>query len=154
MKSKKEFTVKSYSTKMYPLCIVGVVLAILSDFIRFIVPNEVLTMSYVAIYIAICIIAMVIFIVRSSYDYKKHKKYAILTIASAIVILAGRIFEPHVFTGYFNSILGNVLDFETILTILFIVLIGMPMFDLLQTLKYVQPPQTHISDSENTNSSN
>lgn len=154
MKSKKEFTIKSYSIKMYPLCIVGVVLAILSDFIRFLVPKEVLTMSYVAIYIAICIIAMVIFIVRSSYDYKKHKKYAILTIASAIVILVGRIFVPHIFTGYFSSMLGNILDFETILTILLIVLIGMPMFDLLQTLKYVQPPQTHISDNENTNSSN
>ncbi len=154
MKSKKEFTIKSYSIKMYPLCIVGVVLAILSDFIRFLVPKEVLTMSYVAIYIAICIIAMVIFIVRSSYDYKKHKKYAILTIASAIVILVGRIFVPHIFTGYFSSMLGNILDFETILTILLIVLIGMPMFDLLQTLKYVQPPQTQISDNENTNSSN
>lgn len=154
MKNKNAFTIKSYSTKMYPLCIVGVVLVILSNFIRFLVSNEALIMSYAAIYIAICIIAMAIFKVRSSYNYKRHKKYAILTIASAIVILAGRILAPHVFTGYFSSILGNILDFETILTILLIVLIGMPMFDLLQTLKYVQPLQTHISDNENTNSSN
>ncbi len=153
MKSKKEFSIKSYSIKMYPLCIVGIVFVILSNFIRFLVPNEALIMSYVAIYIAICIIAMAIFKVRSSYNYKRHKKYAILTIVSAIIILVGRIFAPHVFTRYFSSILGNVLDFETILTILLIVSIGMPMFDLLQTLKYVQPPQTHISDNENINSS-
>jgi len=152
MKNKKEFTLKSYSAKVCPLCIAGILLVILADFIRFLVPDKILTISYVAIYAAVCIVALAIFTARNKYDFKKHKNFAILSFIFAVVVLSMRIFAPGIFTGYANTFYGNAIDHETIIAIAMIAIIGMPMFDLIQILKYVQPAQTHTHDDNITDS--
>ena len=148
---KKEFNARNYSKVMFPLCSTGGVAVIVTNFVQYMVQQKYQNIAYIATYGFVLLVAVGIFWVRNQYDDKfctTHKTYAVIAGLAAVVMLAIRILRPELLAGQLQSLFGNAIDVNTLATFVLIVLIGKPMLDIVDTMRYVQPASTHIPPRE------
>ena len=144
---KKEFSVKRYSRRMFPLCTAGGIAVVLANFVQYMVKETYHAVAYSACYGGVVLIAVAIFCVRNQYDdkfYKTHKTYAVFAGLAAVVLLIIRLFRPELLVGELQSFAGNPINVNVFATFILIALIGKPMLDIVDTMKYVQPEPTHL----------
>ena len=149
--AKKEFTYKEYSRQMFALGTVGGVAVIITNFIQYMVQETYHSIAYCGAYGAVVLICVAIFCVRNQYDdkfCKTHKTYAVIAGLCAVIMLAVRILRPELLTGQLKSLFGNAIDVNTLATFILIVLVGKPMLDVVDTMRYVQRAPTHIPPRE------
>ena len=149
--AKKEFNARNYSKVMFPLCSTGGVAVIVTNFVQYMIQQKYQNIAYIAAYGFVLLVAVGIFWVRNQYDDKfctTHKTYAVIAGLAAVVMLAIRILRPELLAGQLQSLFGNAIDVNTLATFVLIVLIGKPMLDIVDTMRYVQPASTHIPPRE------
>ena len=145
--AKKEFNARNYSKLMFPLCSAGGIAVVASNFVQLMVKQVYQNTAYMVSYGAVLMISVAIFCVRNQYDdkfCKIHKNYAIFAGVAAVAMLIVRIAKPELLAGQLQSLFGNAIDVNTLATFALIVLIGKPMLDIVDTMRYVQPASTHI----------
>lgn len=148
---EKEFSIKRYSKQMFPLCTLGGIAVVLANFVQYMVKAEYQTVAYSACYGAVVLVSVAIFCVRNQYSdkfCKTHKTYAVLAGLSVVAMLAVRVMRPELLAGQWQSLFGSPIDIDVLATFVVIVLIGKPMLDIVDTMRYVQPEYTHIPRQE------
>lgn len=149
--AKKEFIYKEYSRRMFALGTVGGVAVIITNFIQFMVQEAYHNIAYLGAYGVVLLVCVAIYCVRNQYDdkfCKTHKLYAVISGVAAVIMLAVRVLRPELLTGQLKSLFGNAIDVNTLATFILIVLIGKPMLDIVDIMRYVQPAPTHIPPRE------
>ena len=149
--AKKEFIYKEYSRRMFLLGTIGGVTVIITNFIQFMVQEAYHNIAYLVAYGVVLLVCVAIYCVRNQYNDKfcnTHKLYAVIAGLCAVIMLAVRIFRPELLTGQLKSLFGNAIDVNTLATFILIVLVGKPMLDVVDTMRYVQPAPTHIPPRE------
>ena len=149
--AKKEFNARNYSKLMFPLCSAGGIAVVSSNFVQFMVKQVYQNTAYMVSYGAVLMISVTIFCVRNQYDdkfCKTHRTYAVFAGLASVTMLIARIMKPELLAGQLQSLFGNVIDVNTLATFVLIVLIGKPMLDIVDTMRYVQPASTHIPPRE------
>ena len=149
--AKKEFNSKNYSKLMFPLCSAGGIAVVAANFVQFMVKQQYQNIAYTVSYGAVLIISVAIFCVRNQYDdkiCKTHRNYAVFAGLAAVAMLIVRIAKPELLAGQLQSLFGNAIDVNTLATFILIVLIGKPMLDIADTMRYIQPAPTHIPPRE------
>ena len=144
---KKEFNIRNYSKVMFALCTAGGVAVVAANFVQYMVQQQYQSIAYIATYGFVLLVAVGIFCVRNQYDDKfcnTHKLYAVLSGMAAVAMLAVRLLKPELLAGQLKSLFGNAIDVNTLTTFILIVLIGKPILDIVDTMRYVQPAPTHI----------
>ena len=67
---------------------------------------------------------------------------------AGVVMLGLRVFMPEMLNGELSSLFGNAIDIDVLATFILIALIGKPMLDIVDTMRYVQPAPTHMLQKE------
>ena len=148
---EKEFSIKRYSKRMFPLCTAGGIAVVMANFVQYMVKAEYQTVAYSASYGAVVLVSVAIFCVRNQYSdkfCKTHKTYAVFAGLSALAMLAVRIICPELLAGQWQSLFGSPIYVDVLATFVVIVLVGKPMLDIVDTMKYVEPAPTHIPRQE------
>ncbi len=144
---KKEFNARNYSRIMFLLCSTGGVLAVVANFFRFMIVEKYQNLGYMVFYGAYIIVSAAVYCVRNQYDdrfCKSHRNYAVFAGIAGITMLGLRIFMPEILNGELSSLFGNSIDIDVLATFILIALIGKPMLDIVDTMRYVQPAPTHM----------
>ena len=148
---KREFNAGNYSRIMFLLCSAGGILAVVANFFRFTVVEKYQNLGYMVFYGAYIIVSVAVYCVRNQYDdkfCKSHRNYAMIAGIAGVVMLGLRIFMPEMLNGELSSLFGSAIDIDVLATFILIALIGKPMLDIVDTLRYVQPAPTHILQKE------
>ena len=149
--AKKEFIYKEYSRRMFSLGTIGGVTVIITNFIQFMVQEAYHNIAYLVAYGVVLLVCVAIYCVRNQHNDKfcnTHKLYAVISGVAAVIMLAVRVLRPELLTGQLKSLFGNAIDVNTLATFILIVLIGKPMLDIVDIMRYVQPAPTHIPPRE------
>ena len=149
--TKKEFNARNYSKLMFPLCSAGGIAVVASNFVQFMVMQAYQNTAYIVSYGVVLMISIAIFCVRNQYNdkfCKTHRSYAAFAGLASVAMLIARIMKPELLAGQLQSLFGNTIDVNTLATFALIVLIGKPMLDIVDTMRYVQPAPTHIPPKE------
>ena len=144
---KREFNSRNYSRIMFFLCSSGGILAVVANFFRFTVVEKYQNLGYIVFYGAYIIVSAAVYCVRNQYDdrfCKSHRNYAMVAGIAGVVMLGVRIFMPEMLNGELSSLFGSAIDIDVLATFILIALIGKPMLDIVDTLRYVQPAPTHM----------
>ena len=148
---KREFNARNYSRMMFLLCSAGGILAVIANFFRFTVVRRYQNLGYMVFYGAYIIVSAVVYCVRNQYDdkfCKSHRNYAMIAGIAGVVMLGLRIFMPEMLNGELSSLFGSAIDIDVLATFILVALIGKPMLDIVDTLRYVQPAPTHLLQKE------